>query len=713
MFFLGFFGILGFVGFFLTMSFLSPTSIAVIGASAEPLKVGHEILKNLVQEFKGVIIPVNPKHDKILGKSCVTSIREAKPRPDIAVIAIPAAFVPSVLEECAEIGIRNAVIVSAGFGETGTEEGRDLERRVKDIATKASMTLIGPNCLGILLPHVGANASFARRLPHPGNIAFISQSGAMAVAMFDEFEDRKLGLSFAVSMGNKAVTDECDLLAIASKDENTKIIGLYLESIVDGERFLDTASILTKRKPRSAGKPIVLLKSGVSSKGARAVSSHTGALAGSDAAVEAACRQSGIIRARDSEEFLDTLAALSLLPPLPTRRIGILTNAGGPGILATDAAQREGLELAELHEETKDALRKHLPATASVSNPVDVIGDAKADRYETALHALARDAAVDAVIIILTRQVMTEVTKTAEAIVRASKMNRLIPFASVFMGGNSVEEGRNILHGANLPTFESPSDVMRALRNLREATKTQGRKREMRKVVQKKLKQSRFLPDATKGLLPEESLTSLFAHYGIPLPLSRLARTADEAVSSAREIGVPVVLKVSSPHILHKTDVGGIRVNLEKAEEIRTAFTEIQQNVRKNAPTASIRGILVQQYLPLGSEFIVGCMRDATFGHLLMVGWGGIYTEILRDRTFRIAPITERDAYEMLQDLKSWELLLGARGKERLDIDGLAGLLLSISNLVTENPHITDIDLNPVIVRSDGVQVADAKVIVG
>lgn len=696
------------------MSFLDPTSVAVVGASSEPGKVGHEVLRNLLEGFRGTVTAVNPKHQAVLGVRCVASVMDIEPRPDLVVVAVPAPFVEAVIRDCAKVGIPTVVIISAGFRELGTEEGKVREKVIQEIATEGGMQLVGPNCLGVLLPHVGANASFARNLPTPGNVALLSQSGAMAVALLDALEEWKsLGMSFVVSMGNKAVMEECDFLEIALEDRRTEVVGLYLESITNGRRFLEVAGRVAK------GKPVVLLKSGVSAEGARAAASHTGSLAGSDAAVEAACRQAGVLRCRTSEEFLDTLLVLSSSSSLAGNRIVILTNAGGPGILASDAMRAEGLQLSTLAPATQERLRSVLPASASVGNPVDVVGDADAKRYADALEALRRDPEVDGLVVVLTPQVMTQVEETAKLLSTVKGGRRLLPIAAAFLGGSSVRAGVEVLRSSGVPSYPSPERAVRALARLWRAQVARKEQEQRaapavrRRSVGQRSTATKGIMHRRSGLLSEEIVADLFTLYHIPMPRSALARDPEEAVRMAEEIGFPVVLKVSSPDIVHKTDVGGIRANLVSVPSVREAFEQIQESVAERAPSAGVRGILVQRFLPLGQEFIVGAVRDPTFGHLLMVGWGGIYTEVFRDRTFRIAPLLERDAYAMLQELRAWEVLLGARTGKRSDIDALAGLLLKISELVTDAPEISDLDLNPVFVSEKGVVVADAKVIVG
>ncbi|MDA0375800.1 MAG: acetate--CoA ligase family protein [bacterium] len=693
------------------MSLFEPTSIAVIGASSVEGKVGHDILKNLIEEgFIGPIYPINPKHDEILGKPAFASVKDVPGDIDLAVIVIPAKRVPSVLQECIDASISNVVIISAGFSEVGTEEGKQLEEQIKDMArtnepTNQQINIVGPNCLGILNPSHNMNASFAVHLPPEGSVALISQSGAMAVAVMDASEELGIGYSLVASIGNKTVMNESDFLRIAGNDEKTSVIGFYLESITDGKKFLQTLIEV------GATKKIVILKSGVSQHGSEAAASHTGALAGTDASIDALCAQSGAVRAHDMQEFVDLLEILSSQPQLPTPRIAIITNAGGPGILATDAAQKAKLEMPALSEATEKILQAALPSSASTKNPIDVIGDADLLRYEAALSAVGEDPNIDGVAILLTPQVMTPVEDIANAIINWQKTHTTMPVVTSFMGNEHVHDAKLTMQKAGIPCIETPERAIAALGALRITHHSSFITHHQQNTT--RAKEANTLLGEYSGLIPEDAVTKLFALYDIPLPAQEIATTEEEAVSIANKIGYPVIAKISSPHILHKTDIGAVRTHLLTEDDVRTAWKEIMKNVAKHSPKAEIRGILIQKHLEAGKEFIIGSTRDASFGHLVMAGLGGIYTELLNDTAFRIAPIDQEESYRLLQDLISWKLLLGIRGDVQLDIDSVAKLLVTISQLVTECPLIKDIDLNPVFVHEDHVIVADAKVVIG
>ena len=685
------------------MSLLEPTSVALIGASEDASKVGHVILKNLSDTYKGKIFPVNPKHNQILGKKCYHSISEVDGAVDLAIIVTPAATVLPIAEECGKKKVKTLLVISAGFGELGTFEGKQAEEKLADTAKKYAMRVIGPNCLGILRPGIGLNASFGRSPKIAGNVALVSQSGAMIVALLDRAERDALGFSFVASIGNKADLSESDFLELLEADEKTAVIGLYLESIKDGRQFVEAA------KKTGMKKPIVLIKSGVSAAGAKAVSSHTGALAGSTAALDAACKEAGILRTKSLEEFVNALAVLSSEPPIPSPTIAIVTNAGGPGVLAVDAMEGTGLRLAQFEKKTVSVLEKSLPDAASVKNPVDVLGDANAERYIAALKAVADDGDVEGLAVLLTPQVMTPTTEIASAIVDLKKTRRLLPITTSFVGGTNVEAGRAILRKGGIPTYETPEEAVKALATLKrplvdredgDDPKGDDRSSAANGLLKKK-----------KGALSAELAAELFSLYGLPVPMQALAKTEKDAMNFAEEIGYPVIAKISSKDILHKTDIGGVRADLQDAAAVKKAFAEITKNAEKARPDAAIDGVLIQKFLPAGSEFIIGGVRDPVFGPLVMVGLGGIYAELFKDVTFRLAPVSIDEAYRMLSELTSWKMLLGMRGKKALDIDALASAVRNVSLLMHDCPMISEVDVNPILVREDSIVALDTKVV--
>ncbi len=684
------------------MTLLAPRSIAVIGASTQPGKVGHDILKNLVAEgYDGKIYPVNPKGGKILELTAYRSALEIPDDVDLAIIVIPAAVVPAALRDCGAKGIRNAVVISAGFKEVHSPEGTALEEEIAAVAKSRNISLVGPNCLGILRPSLGMNASFAKGMPPAGNVSLISQSGATAVGIMDLAPTLGLGFASVFSIGNKATMNECDFLTLCAEDPETHVIGLYLESIEDGRAFLHTAAAIAPTKR------IVLLKSGVSERGRRAAASHTGALAGSDQAIDALCAQSGIRRARSMEEFLDLLCTFSRQPPLLSRNIAVVTNAGGPGILATDACEKYGMTLPPLTPRIAETLRKALPAAASIGNPIDLIGDAKTDRYEAALIACRDDRAIDGVVVILTPQIMTPAEEIADAIIRIMRPAPLMPVVACFIGGALVEPATQKLRTHGIPVFDTPEQAVRAMAALR-----QPRAEGLQACTDdKRAEKARAITNGHRGLLPEDRTQELFALFGLPTLKQSVARSRDEAMAMARTIGFPIIAKISSKDILHKTDVGGVIANLRSEEDVAVAYDAIRTNVAGNVPTAAVDGVLLQQFLPAGDEFIVGALRDPSFGPLIMVGLGGIYTELFRDVAFRIGPVARAQAYAMLEELNAWKLLLGMRGKAQADIDALADVIVRVSELMCAYPDIRELDMNPVLVSPDGTTVVDAKIV--
>lgn len=677
---------------------LSPRSIAVVGASATQGKVGHDILSNLlIQGYKGRVFAINPKATAILGCPAFPSMASLPEPAEMAVIAIPAAGVPQILRECAAAGTKNIVIITAGFKETGKEEGAALESEVRRIAEEHALSIIGPNCLGILRPSIGLNASFAKNVPPVGNVALISQSGSTAVAIMDQSPHLGFGFSTVLSIGNKTVLSEIEYLRICADDPETQVIALYLESLENGRAFLEEAARVAKHKP------VVLIRAGTTDQGRRAAQSHTGALASGDRGLEGLCAQHGVTLAHNMEEFIDAITVLSMQPALLTRRIAVVTNAGGLGILATDAASLLSLRLPELRPEGCAALKEVLPETASVKNPIDIIGDAKTDRYEAAIGACRDDPNIDGIVVLLSPQIMTPCSEIADAVIRETRHSSMIPVTTCFMGGDVVHEAHVKLRKAGIPTFATPERAVRAMRMLL-PLEPKPRGTPSAKTTAPSLQ-------GKTGLLNEADTAALFDTFGLPLPRQELAASRAEAASAMTRMPRGVAMKISSKDILHKTDVGGVRVGIHTQEEAEQAYDDIMTNIKTNAPHAAVNGILMQELLPPGEEFIIGGVHDPSFGPMVMVGLGGIYAELFKDTSFRLAPLTKEDAYDMLDDLKSWKLLLGMRGKAQADIDALAELIVKVSDLLTACPDIVELDCNPAIIRSDGITIADAKVV--
>jgi len=675
----------------------NPDSVAVIGASRDVGSVGHSILMNLKKTYKGRIYPVNPKADVIEGLKCYKSVKDVPDKIDLAVIVVPNRIVPAVLEECGQKKVKYVIVISAGFRETG-KEGARLERECLGIVKEYGMKMLGPNCLGIIDTHTPINATFAAGMAKKGNIAFMSQSGALCTAILDWTLTENIGFSKFVSLGNKADLNEKDFLMEFYEDDKTEVILAYLEGIKEGRAFIELAREVSKKKP------IIILKSGTSKAGLRAVSSHTGTLAGSEVAYETAFRQFGILRARSVEEMFDWAKAFSTQPRIRGDKIAIVTNAGGPGILATDACEKEGLRLANFKDETIKRLREALPPAANFYNPVDVLGDARPERYKHALEALMEDEGVDGVLCIVTPQAMTESDEVAEVIVEISKKYNK-PILCCFMGGELMEKGIRILRDNGIPNYSDPERAAKTFRAM--VTFEENRKKERGEFVKLRVnseKVRRMIVDARKkGLtyLGLETLEILEA-YGIPVVKSKIVKSAEEAVQAAREIGYPVVMKIVSPQVIHKSDVGGVIVGVGSDEEARLSYNKIVENVKRYVPEAEIKGVLVQQMVAGGIETIIGSTKDAQFDNMIMFGLGGIYVEVLKDVSFRLAPITKDEAKEMVREIKSGKILQGYRGSEGYDVDAIIDVLLRVSQLITDFPEILELDINPLVVFEKG-----------
>ena len=677
----------------------SPRSIAVIGASRTEGKLGHAIVANMVQSgFKGQIYPINPQPGDILGLSAYPSLEAIEGPVDLAVIVIPAKGVLQELEECGKKGVGSVIVISAGFRETG-HEGLMAERKMTEIARRCNMRIVGPNVLGVIDTLSPYNASFAVGMPRRGKIAFMSQSGALCTSILDIALARDIGFSRFVSLGNKADLNEIDFLQAWDKDPESKVILGYLEGISDGARFIKVARELTKHKP------VAVIKSGTTSAGSRAVSSHTGTLAGSERAYEAAFKQTGVIRANSVGHLFDLAIAFARQPLPRNDRVALITNAGGPGIMATDAIEKAGLRVASLAPETMEALRQALPPAASVLNPVDVLGDALSDRYKTALSLVTADPNIGALLVILTPQFMTEIEETARAVAEVSKQSE-IPVLACFMGEANTRAGVKILTENEVPNYIVPEQAVAALKAMVDQRRWQDaplpnfeRFDVDRERVVEVFKKARA--DGRLQIGDAEARDILEA-YRIPIPASKLCATVEEAVAFAEQIGYPVVMKIASPDILHKTDIGGVRLNVQSAAEVRDSFDLMTFRALRHMPDATIWGCLIQQQVRGGKEIILGMNCDPQFGPMVMFGLGGIYVEVLQDVSFRIAPFSRDEANEMMREIRSFNLLRGVRGQARSDILACADTLLKVSQLVTDFPEIVEMDINPLMVFEEG-----------
>ena len=680
-------------------SLFQPKTVAVIGASREPGKVGHDIVKNLVQYgYPGKVFPVNPKADDILGLKCYHSVPEIPEAIELAVIVIPPKFVLDTIDQLIAKRVPASIIITAGFKETGPE-GAKLEKVLCDKVTAGGMRVLGPNCLGLIDTHTKLNASFAEGMPATGNIAFFSQSGALGTAILDWALGEDIGFSKFVSLGNKMDISETELLEALADDPDTDVILGYIESVKDGTAFLRAAERASRKKP------VIITKSGSTAAGAKAASSHTGALAGSESAFKAAFKQAGIIRANSIQDLFDFALGFSgrRMPAGPN--LVIVTNAGGPGIIAADAVERSAMRMAQISKETIDNLRGKLPPTAALYNPVDVVGDAKPDRYQVALENTLADPRVDAAMVILTPQAVTDPVGTAEVIVKAAA-GTTKPVLASFMGGPRVVDGTKKLMAAGIPSYQFPERMVNTLEAMykykvwRETPKDPPFEipRQKEKVVE-------LIARARKSgrlELGESEAREVVTAYGFQVPKSILARTSVDAIVAGEEVGYPLVMKIASPDILHKSDIGGVKVGIADPSETRRTFVAMMENARRRMPEAEIWGVLVQQMVGGGKEVILGMNRDPQFGPMIMFGLGGIYVEALKDVSFRIAPLTPRDAEEMIREIHAYALLRGVRGEKPVNFEAIKDSLLRLSLLVTDFPEILELDINPLKVFSNG-----------
>ncbi|WP_462272236.1 acetate--CoA ligase alpha subunit [Methanohalophilus sp.] len=678
-------------------SLFNPNSVAVIGASRKKGKVGNAVLSNLVNDFRGNIYPVNPGEEKIEGLTCYASILDLADEVDLAVVVVPANVVPPTLEECGRAGVKYVVVISAGFKEAGVE-GAKLERSALEICNKYDMRMVGPNCLGIMDPVAGLNASFAASMAYEGNIAMMSQSGAICTSTLDWAEANGMGFSKFVSLGNKADLGENEFLAEFRDDPYTSVIAAYLEGIKNGAQFIEFARDVSRKKP------VVLVKAGRTAAGSRAVSSHTGTLAGSDQAYNAAFDKAGVIRADTLEDMLDYLRAFSTQPIPAGRRIAILTNAGGLGILTADACYYEGLELASFSGETIDGLREFLPGAASFYNPVDVLGDASAKLYGNALEIVLKDPNVDGVILLTSPQAMTDVASIARIVIQKAE-NSDKPVLCSFVGGTRIMEGNSILVAGGVPNYTFPERAVASMGALCDYGERRSISYPLPKPVHSDRKMASALLDKAaakdKKILGLESFDLLKA-YGIPVVEIGKASTVEEAVEESERIGYPVVMKVLSPDISHKTDVGGIRLSLMNKDDVRRAYHTMMSDVGRYMPSARITGVQLQRMIEGGREVIIGMNRDVQFGPLLMFGLGGTYVEILKDVSFRLAPLNEKDAHSMISSIRSHPLLTGVRGEKAYDVDAVVDVLVHVSRLVEDFPQILEFEINPLMVLPEG-----------
>ena len=693
----------------------APETIAVIGASTQKGKVGHDIFANILSGgYTGTLYPVNPKAKSVSSVKCYTSIKNIPDPIDLGMIILPPKAALQAVEDCIAKGVKGIVIVSAGFKEVGGEGAR-IEKEIKTLCANANVRLVGPNCLGVINPSekVSLNASFSARMPAAGNVSFISQSGALCTAVLDYAADKGFGFSKFISIGNKADVDELDLLRYYYNDPDTDVVMIYMEELSrSAEEFISEVREMT-----SGTNPthVIAIKSGSSDAGAKAAASHTGALAGSDALYDAIFTMSGILRCVSVNQLFDYAQAFAANKYPTGDKIAIITNAGGPGIIATDMSEQSGLKLAQFSEETIKELKKHLPATANFHNPVDVIGDAARDRYENTLTTVLADRGVDAVLIILTPQSMTDAIGTAEAIVNIAR-NSIKPIVCSFMGVVDVSDGVNLLQKHKIPVYQFPESAARSLGALRQGMKWLFRKilpqfrleydtAKAKQIIDRYLKEGRLV----LGELDGNEILRCYGFNTLPMALSK---DKTEACKIADEIGYPVVMKIVSPDILHKTDAGGVVVGLEDGKSVEEAFEIIMEKAKAYSPDAHLEGILIQKLAPKGKEVILGLSKDPVFGHAVMFGLGGIFVEVYKDVAFRLSPMGRNVARRMIKSIKGYPIFKGMRGEKPSDIEIVEKHIVSLKAMADNHPMIKELDINPLFVHEQGEGATVADIII-
>src|SRR6266568_2333613 len=696
-------------------SFFRPASIAVIGATDRPGSVGQTIVTNLVQgSYQGRVYPVNRRHSKLIGVRCYANAKGLPEPVDLAVIVTPATTVPSVVGECVDAGARSAIVISAGFKERGPE-GLELERQVKAELRRGSMRLVGPNCLGMMNPWIGLNATFAKNIARPGNVAFLSQSGALLTAILDWSLREQVGFSAIVSTGSMLDVNWGDLISFFGEDPKTQSILLYMESIGDARSFLSAA------REVALSKPIILIKAGRTEAASKAASSHTGALTGSDEVFDAALRRCGVLRVQSIADLFYMAETLSKQPRPHGPRLTILTNAGGPGVLATDALIANGGKLAPLSSDSETALSAFLPPHWSHANPIDILGDADPERYAKALKIAIDDPASDGLLVVLAPQGMTNPAEVAKHVAPYAHGHNK-PLLASWMGGKDVAEGETILSAAGVPTFSYPDTAARAfnymwsysehLRGLYETPAiadtllgAETRRRKAEKLIGGVLSKGRTL-------LTEAESKELLKLYGIPVVPTYIARSEQEAAERAAQIGFPVVLKLHSETVTHKTDVGGVKLNLSNAHEVRDAYRSIENSVSAGVGREAFQGVTVQPMVRTeGYELILGSSVDAVFGPVLLFGSGGQLVEVYRDRALALPPLNATLAQRLLERTKIFTALKGVRGRRQVDLDGLKSVLVAFSQLIVDLPRIAELDINPLLASPDGILALDARVV--
>ncbi len=692
-----------------------PKSITVIGASNRIGSAGYRIFRNLIgSEFDGVVYPINPKYESIQGVESYKTVENLPKIPDLAVIVTPSKVVLDVVEQCGKKGIKGILIISAGFKEIG-KEGKKLEKKLEDIRRKYELRIVGPNCVGIIMPYLGMNATFAGAMPDQGNIALFSQSGAVCGSILDWAASAKVGFSSFVSVGSMLDVDFGDLIDYFGRDIHTRSIVLYVENITHARKFMSAARSFARVKP------IIVIKSGRYKEGAKAASSHTGAMAGEDYIYDAAFKRAGCVRVKKIGELFNCSSILAKQPRPTGSNLAIITNAGGPGVLATDTIVENGGKLAELSEETINELNKFLPKHWSKGNPMDIIGDSDEEAYRKTIEVALKDKNIDGIIVISVPQVMANPKKLAENIIDISK-KATKPILTSFVGEESVQYARQLLNRNDVPTYSTPEEAVESYmhlyhysRNLellfetpeeRNVETTKESKENIKSIIKKALKENRTL-------LYEGEAKQILELYNIQSTRPRLAKTVDEAIDHAKKIGYPVVMKIHSPQITHKSDSGGVALNLDCDTSVKSAYTRMMKTVKKNVPDATIEGVTIQKMVKnAGAEFILGSKKDPVFGSIILFGLGGIFTELFKDRAIGFPPLNQVLAQRILEKTKAYRLLKGYRNIPPANMKAVEETMINFSQLIEDHPEISELDINPLIPQDDDLIAVDARIVI-
>ena len=693
----------------MTSVFLNPRSIAIVGASERAGTIGRAIINNIKNGYKGKIYPITPSHQTVFDIKAYKSVLDVEDEIDLAVIATPSKIVPRVLEECGKKGIKGAIIITAGFKEIGGE-GAVLQQQVEEIGKKYGIRIIGPNCLGVmnLAPDTMMNSTFLKVTPKSGNIALVSQSGAICAALVEDAIGQDIGFSAVISIGNKVDFDECDILEMLMDSKETRVIVMYLEEIMDGRRFINVCRKITKELKV----PVLVLKSGRTPEGAKAAMSHTGALMGADEVYDAILKQAGAIRVDGMQELFDYATAFAKMP-LPKDGVAIVTNAGGPGIIATDYLSMHGLKLADISD-IRSKIEEVIPSYGSPRNPVDIVGDADYNRFEKVLSLVLEHKNVGSCIVMCTPSATLDYDGLARVIVSMRDKGKTI--VASLMGLAEGMENKKIMAEGGIPHYMYVEFAIRALKMMYDykawleepsdnISQFNVDKDKVKSIIDNAKKEGR------SNLIEEEGYEVLRA-YNMPIPSSRLASNEEEAIKAANDIGYPVVLKIVSPDIIHKSDAGGVKVNINNEQEVREAYNAIIENAKRYNPNAKIVGVLVEEMIKNGKEVIIGANKDPKFGATIMFGLGGIYVEVLKDVTFRLAPVGKHEAMKMIDSIKMKKLLEGVRGEKPSDKEAIAECIQRLSQLMLDFPEIVEIDMNPVMVLEEGkgCRVVDVRI---